>query len=798
MMDSNLSVQQLNSNLIDENEESLDYDMNQEDEHFFRGAQQEFEILVQTYLRDQSHTSKKQAILNIVYATTNAGLVALPYAAFQAGLPLYLILIVIVASISGYTNYMIIRMANEHRVRSLEDLCERAFGAVGYVVVCFIQIVFSLSLMCMTLDVCADIVTDIVDATVPQNLNSSSWVFPNSREHRRIISVVFGSLLVLPACVLTRSMSSLWWSSYVAVIFVVSALLSVMIAYIMNFTPYLSQGTVAEMVEPKGMFWTAPYIVTFCFSYSQKAFPIYSCLRRRSSPRWRVSVTNAHILTASLYLLFGIFGYMCTIQKQIDGIEFNFFLNQVNQKYVTWFDVARAIAAVSILLTFPADCLVATSTFRRMWRRWGRHLRSMESVLEQPNHFGDTESDSLVNPNNLLTTTNRTNPHDFNPEATMATRDTYLKDEESVTDENSKPKKIQDPLRPTDPSRSKSQASSLSTCSTTSFKSARSFSLGSVAPNEQVYMGGGVCMSGERDDREVFKYEEGDLDDRGDGFVKNSDMMMEGLPGDGERRRSNGSENKVGEGISASNIDNMNINYSRNIRSESRDRFYTIESDGSKSSKQASDKEAVKDLVDAADRTKSMNRNVANTGTNNENGHGKGFGWRLFGALNPASSDGNTFLDDTEGGDGWWDDSLRFQPQTHSSAIDATVPASTLYPSPSKDQMDNKNSCVAFFVDAFPGLMMWVIALIVCTLVVRWEFIAVSIGSFASAFLVFIVPSALYFRLGLAADFTVIPFMGFIPNRVYMFLTQSIGIVLFLAGLSLVFYTEIDNVVVVQ
>jgi hypothetical protein len=117
----------------------------------------ELEILIHAYLRDVHYSTRRKTVFNVIYANLNAGLVALPMAAEFAGIPMFVLGILIIATCSGYSSYIVVSLFNEHSVRTLEDLCGRGYGRNGFILVCVFELLLSLSLMCITLDVWADI-----------------------------------------------------------------------------------------------------------------------------------------------------------------------------------------------------------------------------------------------------------------------------------------------------------------------------------------------------------------------------------------------------------------------------------------------------------------------------------------------------------------------------------------------------------------------------------------------------------------------------------------------------------------
>lgn len=95
------------------------------------------------------YTSVNQAALNITYSMINVGLVGIPFVAYEAGIPLFAIFVIIFSIVSIYTTSIVLEMADDVKARSLEELGERAFGPRGYFATCLVQILFSILLMCM-------------------------------------------------------------------------------------------------------------------------------------------------------------------------------------------------------------------------------------------------------------------------------------------------------------------------------------------------------------------------------------------------------------------------------------------------------------------------------------------------------------------------------------------------------------------------------------------------------------------------------------------------------------------------
>lgn len=305
---------------------------------------EEFELLVQAYMHDVHYTSRPQAISNLCYATLNAGLVALPYAAYQAGLPLFMLAVVLLAVVSGYSTCMVIAMAEDRSagpddhsfnnfqdrcgspplqssatspsltrliippsslssftrqsmllsysrlgreglglkplaraIRTLEDLCELAFGAPGYYCVSLFQVLLSLVLMSLSLQIW----TEVVHSVLGGRLAALAWVQEGRFPAASFLlttntgAALLGSWVVLPFILRSASMSSLRWTAYATVLVVAAGLLSVVYAFSVD---RLSDGRdasirVSDIASPKGQWWAICFVATLCFSYNQKVGP---------------------------------------------------------------------------------------------------------------------------------------------------------------------------------------------------------------------------------------------------------------------------------------------------------------------------------------------------------------------------------------------------------------------------------------------------------------------------------------------------------------------------------------------
>jgi amino acid permease len=219
------------------------------------------------------YTSVSQAALNLAYSMINVGLVGIPFVASEAGIPLFAIAVVLFSLVSIYTTSIVLEMADDVEVKSLEELGEKAFGPRGYFITCLLQILFSMLLICITLDVWGDIMPQLLRTIIGSSLDGHSALL-HFLTHRRTV-ILLGALLVLPLC-FVRSMSKLSWLSYLTVCALFMSVTFVLIALFRGVTCSGTDGNfchLEEVYKPQYLWWTIQPLITFCFTYQQVSDP---------------------------------------------------------------------------------------------------------------------------------------------------------------------------------------------------------------------------------------------------------------------------------------------------------------------------------------------------------------------------------------------------------------------------------------------------------------------------------------------------------------------------------------------
>ena len=296
----------------------------------------EFESLVATLMRDMDYIGINQSAANLAYAIINAGLISLPVAAYKIGMPLFLTAVITMAVLTSYISVMIISMANEKRVKSLEDLASVVGGPRMFCAVSFFQILLSSSMMCITLDVWADVMSDVFSAPGWDTEHSHSWYHRLLSERRG--QVLVGAVIVLPLCLFKHSMVSLRWTSFASVFVIAACLVALSCAYVVE--EDFAVDDPIELIEPKTNWYAIFFVLMFCYSYNQRGMAVYRCLRQRNAERWKAAVRKANMGVSIVYIVFGICGYFAAQKENTPLEDFNFFINRSPANKL-FFDIVR-------------------------------------------------------------------------------------------------------------------------------------------------------------------------------------------------------------------------------------------------------------------------------------------------------------------------------------------------------------------------------------------------------------------------------------------------------------------------
>jgi hypothetical protein len=525
-------------------------------------------------------------------------------------------------------------------------------------------------------------------------------------------------------------------------------------------------------------------------------------------------VKRSHIIIAILYSIFGVFGFLSKLETG-DKLGFNYFTSTSTMMStdLVLYDISRCILAFSLLLTYPVDCLVAVSTFRHIFRRYIRHLNKCSNLQGR---FKDSGSDKTDNTDNEISIHNSISTN-------ISSRKIPIRNIlDSPFDDNS--------CMHLENGFSRYSQTSSYTANTSSYQS--SHIRRSVSGSE-----GGGSSSLKSDGRGRYERVSDLKDNRlvnNDLDHHNGDHPNKTLSNDSINKANNDSiktisisnlasleevnnENCSGHSINSvqfnlqsdsSEVNSITSSLSRSSisssnRSNSRNGSLMHSVDGSVTNdewRRFDDELLKREELEKENKDKKLKQIMQIRAAKNIAKQALEYGddWigpttdemiKLLNSERLKSIDqGSHYEDedeDDDDDDGSVEDSVDFENRVTSrlSSIGNLDHAATGV------VMDpTKQYCM--MTDGIPGVFFWSLGLLITFIVgEKWILFAASVGTFATALLVFVIPSMLYFRLGISEDYQVTPMFGYIPNRVYMLMIQFIGVCCLLGEIFLLLYS---------
>lgn len=532
---------------------------------------------------------------------------------------------------------------------------------------------------------------------------------------------------------------------------------------------------------------------------------------------------RSHIIIAVLYSIFGVFGFLSKIETG-DKLEFNYFTSSTNMLAtdLAIYDISRSILAFSLLLTYPVDCLVAVSTFRHVFRRYIKQLNNCTTLQGR---FKDSGSDKTDN------TDKETSIHN-SVQGNTSSRKIPIRNHGSAPfDDNSG---VEDGLG------RYSQTSSF-TNNTSSYQSSymvRSFSGSEIVSSSLKSDGKGRYerVSDLKDNRLVNNESSNhnwdhsslltshpnksltcdSLHEVNNNTIKTISISnLASLEEENNAVNSGHSINSVKFNLNSdisevnsisSSLSRSSINSSNRSPSNSKDGSVRLSIDGSVTNdewRRFDDELLKREEIEKENKNKKLKQIMQTRAAKNIAKQALEYGddWvgpstdemiKLLNSERLKSMDQGSLYEDDEDDesnnnddDGSEENSVDFENRVTSrlsSIGNLEHLANGVIIDPTKQYF--------IMTDGIPGVFFWSLGLLITFIVgERWILVAAAIGTFATALLVFVIPSMLYFRLGIREDYQVTPMFGYIPNRVYMLVIQLIGVSCLLGEVFLLLYS---------
>eukprot|EP00644_Phytophthora_capsici_P010537 jgi/Phyca11/116291/e_gw1.30.566.1 len=258
------------------------------------------------------------AVFNLVSTIIGGGILSLPFAFDKCGLVVALIFMVIAASASTFSLYVIVSCSRRGRAASYEEVVRKALGArAGRITVMLLVLLTFLTLVAYVI-----LTKDLVGSLGARFLYNR----PISEAEQNVLTVVC-VLLVSPA-LLARSMDALRFTSIFSLVSVLVLAIAITVRAVdATFSHHDVVNAEAESPIPIKLVpdsWAdAAYafpIISVSFLCHFNVLPVYRELHKPTRHRLKKIVASTMFSTWLFYILVGIMGYLFAF-RQIGGVQ---------------------------------------------------------------------------------------------------------------------------------------------------------------------------------------------------------------------------------------------------------------------------------------------------------------------------------------------------------------------------------------------------------------------------------------------------------------------------------------------
>ncbi|XP_024086471.1 putative sodium-coupled neutral amino acid transporter 11 isoform X1 [Cimex lectularius] len=292
------------------------------------------------------------ASFNYINSIVGSGVIGIAFALHQAGFVMGLFLLALVALVTDYSLVLMVRSAHISGSFSYQGLMEAAFGRPGFYLLTFLQFVYPFIAMVSYNVVVGDTVTKVLIRVFS--------LPPRSIFARRDYVVAMATIFVtIPLCLL-KDMAKLAKASFLSLVFIIFILGAIFSRFI-SLAPYIPSTRDSWQVYNWGII-PAIGIMAFAFMCHHNVFLLYGSIEEPDQAKWDKVTHYSVFVSFMIASLFGIAGYATfTGYSQGDLLE-NY----------CWDDdlmnVARIAFSLTILFTFPIECLVTRAVITQAWR----------------------------------------------------------------------------------------------------------------------------------------------------------------------------------------------------------------------------------------------------------------------------------------------------------------------------------------------------------------------------------------------------------------------------------------------
>jgi sodium-coupled neutral amino acid transporter 11 len=292
--------------------------------------------------------SSKFAIWNLFNDVLSPGTVALPFYIYQAGLPAGCLLIVLFGLLTAYTLDDVYMLYMKYGKKSYPELCDFAFGKIGYAVVCLAIFCFNFGGLCAQLMLFGSVVPDIL-----------SYLFPEASDlftKRNLI--LMGCIVFLPISFL-KDIAKYTFTSFVSVscVFIITGL--VVFRLIDReagdfVTP--GHGSDSSDSQPYALVHESVFSalggLAYIYVCHDLSFNVIGSLESPTKKRYRQVIFATMGGTVVSCLVIGVSGYLLFF----DMVNTNILQSFPRKDLVA--TIGRTLLAIDVTMTIPFTCFM--------------------------------------------------------------------------------------------------------------------------------------------------------------------------------------------------------------------------------------------------------------------------------------------------------------------------------------------------------------------------------------------------------------------------------------------------------
>lgn len=316
------------------------------------------------YLSRDDHVPKKTkkhsrdgiflTLWNLTNDILTSGTIGTAYIVAKAGLGLSIALISILAVVTIFTLMLIYDLSREHKKKTLPDLCELAFGRIGYFSTCFFIFTFNFGGFLGQNLMLADLLPPVVqELTGIDNFWTGRTAF-----------LIFFSIFVIPLS-LREKMASF------AITSMCSVLCMMIIGFLCLYRVLIDRSGIPITEEPhilaRSDFYAALGSISYTFVCHDLSFGVIGQLRNNNRKRYASVVYITVIITVIVLFMLGISGYLLFHDRNLETANM-----LLLYPHSDWIGIAcKVFFLTNLVLAVPFSCImprmaltcVATYTF---------------------------------------------------------------------------------------------------------------------------------------------------------------------------------------------------------------------------------------------------------------------------------------------------------------------------------------------------------------------------------------------------------------------------------------------------